>query len=361
MILLSHSRHPTRPALLAGAFAVSVVVNAAASVGFTHIVRRGDVEVLDPTNRFDAFEVFAVPDEDAPARTDDVRQMVSLARPDPEEAIRPDEADYADRFERSVDEETVNRDDQLDASATESEPGTNRIEGGADVQASATRLAPQQARERDEPDAEGVSERIARVAVSRPPDEIPGDHRPTTNNVDGSRDEPRNETPDGDPVLPLNLTAFRPTAGDVGTLQGGTVGTRRNDYLALAEGERTQVNSYRSMYWSFFDRMQNRLSQEWDPRSVLRVEDPSGLLYGRQDRLTILSVTLESDGALRHAVVERTSGLDFLDAEAVRAFEAAAPFANVPEGLKDERGRATFRFGFHVDYGRSPVIRRLDL
>ena len=78
----SHSRHPLRPGVLGGALLVSLVVNAAASLGFTSMVRGGDGEVLDPDGVYDTFEVIAVSASDAPDRSpDDVRQMVSLAPP----------------------------------------------------------------------------------------------------------------------------------------------------------------------------------------------------------------------------------------------------------------------------------------
>lgn len=375
MYLPSHSRHPTRPGIIAGAFVVSFAVNALASLGFGAIVRGGEGEVLDPDGLYDTFEVLAISESDAPDDERDIRQMVSLAPPPDDLAVRPDDADFEDRFDRTADEDTVNPDDDLSPDATEAPPapagmplatGEPRPRQAADPRPP---IAAPQAPDRTNP-AESRGTPVpddAIAAVTQLPDPDPAEDRDgprdrrdgTEGNEDGA---PSGATPEGSPTAPIDLSAFRPNPSDAIVRDTGSLSpsSRRNDHLALPEGERTQLNSFRSMYWSFFDRMQNRLSQEWDPTTVLRVQDPSGLLYGQRDRLTILSVTLESDGSLRHAVVDRSCGLDFLDAEAVRAFEAAEPFSNVPEGLKDERGRATFRFGFHVSYGRSPVIRRLD-
>jgi len=370
----SHRRHPIRPGLIAAAIVVSLAVNALASLGFGNMVRGGDGELLDPDGLYDTFEVLAVGASDAPRDGREHPQMVSLAPPPDDLAVRPDEAEFEDRFDRTADEDTVNPDDALSPDPTEAEP-TPR----SDRRAAAT-PQPVMADSRppvDIPYPRGSSPPTAPSsrtddpgttvaalgAIEAPADDDARDGRMAPRDgMEGNEDgAPQNSGAGGGPIAPIDLSAFRPSASDA-IVQGAGAGTatRRNDHLALPEGERTQLNSFRSMYWSFFDRMQNRLSQEWDPTTVLRVQDPSGLLYGQRDRLTILSVTLESDGSLRHAVVDRSCGLDFLDAEAVRAFEAAEPFSNVPEGLKDERGRATFRFGFHVSYGRSPVIRRLD-
>jgi len=87
----------------------------------------------------------------------------------------------------------------------------------------------------------------------------------------------------------------------------------------------------------------------WSPISVYRRRDPTGRVYGVEDRLTILKVTLRGDGTLAKLYVERPSGLDFLDDEAVRAMNKAVPFPNPPEGLKGLDGNVSFRFAFQVD------------
>ena len=160
-------------------------------------------------------------------------------------------------------------------------------------------------------------------------------------------------------MQPFDLGMLRPTAGNAGAAIAA--GTRRSDHLDLPEGERTALNSTRSLYWSFFNRLHQRIEREWDPNAAFAIHDPSFALYGQTDRYTILRVTLQADGALRHAFVERSSGLDFYDDEAIRAFRAAAPFGSVPEGLKDERGLATFDFGFYFTFRtRNAFVRRVE-
>jgi TonB family protein len=115
------------------------------------------------------------------------------------------------------------------------------------------------------------------------------------------------------------------------------------------DGETTLVNSRSFKYWDFFQRVKERIRQEWDPVTPYRKRDPTGEVFGRKDRLTILGVVLDSNGSIERLEVLRRSGLGFLDDEALRAFKQAAPFTNPPQGLADENGKIAFRFGFLLE------------
>ncbi|MBM4387786.1 MAG: energy transducer TonB, partial [Deltaproteobacteria bacterium] len=82
-------------------------------------------------------------------------------------------------------------------------------------------------------------------------------------------------------------------------------------------------------------------------------KDPYGKIYGFKDRLTILRVTIDSDGNLKRLETVKECGLDFLDIEAVKAFKEAQPFHNPPKGLLDEHGLITFNFGFLFEISSS--------
>lgn len=123
--------------------------------------------------------------------------------------------------------------------------------------------------------------------------------------------------------------------------------TRSDDALMdVEEGETTSLNSRKFRYWDFFNRVKDRVREHWRPQEVYRRRDPNGRVFGVQDRLTVLTVTLDDRGALQRLVTVKDSGADFLDEEARRAFEAAAPFPNPPVGLLDPSGQITFQFGF---------------
>jgi TonB family protein len=117
----------------------------------------------------------------------------------------------------------------------------------------------------------------------------------------------------------------------------------------VAEGERTLLNQKRSRYWTFWDRMTRQVRREWSPIGELKKRDPFGNVYGVGLFYTRVDMVLNGDGTVRKLHVAKSSGLDFLDDEAIRALNAAAPFPNPPEGLKDEDGLIHIRFGFAMD------------
>jgi TonB family protein len=97
--------------------------------------------------------------------------------------------------------------------------------------------------------------------------------------------------------------------------------------------------------------VKQNVGQTWNPVREITRRDPSGNIYGNRDRNTLLAITLDADGRLRDAYVEKSSGLDFLDLEAVKAFERAQPFMNPPPALLDENKLIQFKFGFTLSMG----------
>jgi TonB family protein len=126
------------------------------------------------------------------------------------------------------------------------------------------------------------------------------------------------------------------------------VGSSLNDYIEdIEEGSQTLLNSTRWRFASFFNRIKRQVAENWHPDVVYRRRDPQGNVYGFRNRLTILRVQLNPDGKLNGVHLEKASGVEFLDDEAIAAFRAAEPFPNPPKGLIDkESGMISFRFGF---------------
>jgi TonB family protein len=100
----------------------------------------------------------------------------------------------------------------------------------------------------------------------------------------------------------------------------------------VEEGEETALNSKQWVYAAFMNRVK---------RGV----------YGYKTRITRVRVTLSSAGALTSIVVLDSSGIDFLDEEAVSAFRAAQPFPNPPDAMPDASGNISFNFAFRVTVG----------
>ncbi len=128
-------------------------------------------------------------------------------------------------------------------------------------------------------------------------------------------------------------------------------GAPSNDALdELEEGEGTFLNSREFKFAGFFNRMKRGVSQHWNPVGEYRRRDPTGNIYGQLTRVTVLQVTLNADGKVKELTVTRSSGLDFLDNEAVQAFKRAEPFQNPPKGLVNGEGIISFPFAFSLEF-----------
>ncbi len=135
-------------------------------------------------------------------------------------------------------------------------------------------------------------------------------------------------------------------------------GAAPNDHLSDVDpGEGTFLNTKEWKFASFFNRVKQSISHHWHPIGQLQLRDPSGQVYGSRDRYTVLSVTLDDRGHVVDVFVEKSSGLDFLDLEAVHSFERAQPFPNPPPGLVADDSRVRFSFGFFLEMSSSPVMR----
>ena len=102
----------------------------------------------------------------------------------------------------------------------------------------------------------------------------------------------------------------------------------------------------------YFTQIKAAVAKRWDPNTPLRQRDPSGLIYGGINRYTLLSVTLDKDGALTAVSVDKSCGLDFLDQAAVAAFKQAQPFSNPPSELIAKDNTLRSCFGFFVKPAR---------
>jgi TonB family protein len=135
-------------------------------------------------------------------------------------------------------------------------------------------------------------------------------------------------------------------------------GAAPNDHLKdVDEGDGTYLSTREWKYASFFNRVKQSVSQEWSPTDQLRLRDPTGQIYGGRDRYTILTVTLDGTGRMKDAFVDKSSGLDFLDLEAVKAFERAQPFPNPPPAILANDQTVRFQFGFYLELSGRPGMR----
>ena len=135
-------------------------------------------------------------------------------------------------------------------------------------------------------------------------------------------------------------------------------GAAANDHLRdVNEGEATYLNTREWKYASFFNRVKQSIGLHWNPSAQLRLRDPTGEIYGARDRYTVVTVTLDEKGRLVDVFVDKASGVDFLDLEAIQSFERAAPFPNPPPGILAADARVRFQFGFYLEMSSSAPLR----
>lgn len=141
-------------------------------------------------------------------------------------------------------------------------------------------------------------------------------------------------------------------------MSGAIAGTGLDHLEDVIDGDATVVNTAGWEFASFFNRVKSKVERFWKPGAEYRRRDPYGNIYGHKDRVTVLLVVLEPAGGLRKLYVMEPSGAPFLDDEAYEAVEQAAPFPNVPAGLRSKSdGLVKFTFHFVVEIGEAPIVR----
>lgn len=265
-------------------------------------------------------------------------QVVETARPEREEA--PDRAKYLGRYDMKVEREqksqgkkTMGRDMGRLAIANPSplQSPNSKSKDPSQLPQAAARPAPQQ------------GEQAATGAES--PKTV-ADGKGAGQPAEANRGVPRSPVLRGAPTgLLLPATSAANIAHNLQALSGspGSIDALPD---VEDEGDVNLLNTRKFRYWDFFDRVKNRVANEWDPGSIWRDRDPDGQKYGAKSRLTVLKVTLDGEGALKQLRVAKQSGLEFLDDEAKRAMTAASPFSNPPVGMRNASGEIEFQFGF---------------
>lgn len=247
--------------------------------------------------------------------------------PDQRSERPPDEAKYISQFNQRAERETSAR----------------KSKGGGESSAPSRERAAAEPPSEPAAAARGTPSAAApsKVAAVEPMTGRPGFVAPSAGR--------NGEAEAGEGVGPgsLALREFKPSLSMVRPAPARAGGAMERDYLPLPESDRARINALQSTYWSFFERAKSRLQRNWNPARVFRRFDPDFRQLGNE-RATVVKITLQQDGAILEAAVSRTSGLDFLDQEALRALRAAKPFNNVPPGMLDQFGRATFEWAFVV-------------
>ncbi|HVU49111.1 MAG TPA: energy transducer TonB [Polyangia bacterium] len=279
-------------------------------------------------------------------------QVIDL--PTPREERRPDEARFAGEHDSTVTHETKrygkfdekSRQGARDATAETDKPTAQARPDG--------RLA---MREPDLGRALHNSGPLAPAAKARPAGSTYGVSDPGDAEADGAlgrlgMNAP--ERPAGGGLPAGGAPALIPTSEQLAHVIGGGTQDALKD---VDDGEETALNSKKWRFATFFNRVKKQVSEHWHPEEAYRRRDPTGVIYGHQNRYTELRIQLKADGHLANVGVGLPSGLEFLDDEAITAFKEAQPFPNPPHQLLERNGLITFSFGFLYDLNGPPQMR----
>ncbi|MFU8804957.1 MAG: energy transducer TonB family protein [Bradymonadaceae bacterium] len=274
-------------------------------------------ELLDETG-FDPTQEFTIELSEEPPE----EPLYQVRLQEPEEESVPEKATVEDRFSEAVERETIRP----------PEPGDR-------AEVPVPRPDPPQPVEKPVEEDERIEEPSPEPEESAAAMEIPDGELPKPTEVEAVPEAPE-EGRDTRALFPKWQDSVAAT---------GERAPRQERFHDVDEGEENLLNRRHTKYWSFFDRLVEQIRPHWRPRELMMHHDPHGNVYGVSDRITVLFITLSSDGSLYQLRVLRSCGVDILDEEALRAVRRAAPFPNPPKGLQDSDGMIRFSFGFHLE------------
>lgn len=125
---------------------------------------------------------------------------------------------------------------------------------------------------------------------------------------------------------------------------------RNNDYVEdIPLGDMTKLNTVEFKYYGFYHRIKQRLEQHWGRTLQEKAETmvKRGRTPASADRITALSITLDTKGQIVDIELRSSSGVSEFDEAAIDSFNKAGPFPNPPQGMM-VNGQAKIEWGFVV-------------
>lgn len=117
----------------------------------------------------------------------------------------------------------------------------------------------------------------------------------------------------------------------------------------LKESDQTALNTKEYVFYSYFQRIRERLDRAWVPilQARLKVYFKTGRsLASDMNHTTQVMVYLNTKGEVIRVQLVGESGTRDLDDAAVNAFNEAGPFPNPPQGLVDSTGLIRISWDF---------------
>lgn len=299
-------------------------------------------------------------EEEAP---DSPGQVVDLAKP--REERRPDHARFAAEYDSSVEHETrkYGRFDPNESQRSRGDSDRNRMAVPEQTRPGTSNpgSSPGALAMRDPQPRRPSSLRTAPRGLGTSEEQAPEDPEGALSHTGGGRPRraSRQALEGGEPLPPgSDQSWLAPSEAEIAR----AVGSGTQDHLSdVDEGDETALNAKRWVHATFFNRVKEQVRNHWKVAEEYQRRDPTGSIYGTQDRLTQVHVQLRPDGSLAKVMVTQPCGVDFLDDTALEAFKQAQPFPNPPRQLvgRQNPGLIDFDFGFYFAISGSPHVRFL--
>ncbi len=127
----------------------------------------------------------------------------------------------------------------------------------------------------------------------------------------------------------------------------------QDDHLEnVAVGMETVLNTREYLYYTYFNRIKDKLRQRWGPKvreKVTKMAKRGRTIASTQTRVTKVIIVLNSQGNLVTVKIVGESGVLDLDEAAVEAFRSAAPFPNPPRGMIGKDGNVQITWDFILE------------
>jgi len=239
-------------------------------------------------------------DEEEEEEEDPEGQIVEVAPPEEEEI--PEESDYLAEYDVKVEEETR----------------SDKFKVNPEV------LAPEFSRDETFEKEDVVDLNVEEESTGA----TEGNHRfdPNTDGSLAALPSPWKLTNKEGPQDPI------PSAQTTSAIAGAP----QNDLLREERSDRVALNTKEYLYAGYLKRIRRLVNYYWQ-QNLDNLSSSASLSRPRYS--TAVEVVLNAEGALELIEVTKEAGVPELDDAVVRAFRAAGPFDNPPEGLIEKDGR----------------------
>lgn len=129
-------------------------------------------------------------------------------------------------------------------------------------------------------------------------------------------------------------------------------------------GQMTALNTDRSLYYTFFARIQEQVYHRWEAkvRNAIDQAMAQRVIRGSNTEwVTQAVIWLKPTGEFHSAQIMKESGIKGFDSAAIRAFEEAKMFPHPPREMVGDNGLIKIDYAFYVNFDPRTYASRRDL